>query len=84
MRDSALEESLRWLRQAEEDVRWTRHPAGQGAYHPACFVAQQVAATAPKSFLYSRGEGIVLGRSDQRWCDRAGFHDPEVEVRGQS
>lgn len=38
------EEGRRWLEQAEEDLKWTRHLAQQGAYHLACFLAQHVTA----------------------------------------
>jgi HEPN domain-containing protein len=46
MRDEPLEEGRRWLRQAQEDLRWARHLAQEGAYHLACFLSQQVAEKA--------------------------------------
>jgi len=61
MRRKPLEEGLRWLRQAQEDLHWAQHLAEQGAYHLACFLAQQVAEKAIKGFLYGQGEEIVLG-----------------------
>lgn len=54
MRKKPLEEGQRWLRQAQEDLRWARHLAEQGAYHLACFLAQQVAEKALKAFLYAQ------------------------------
>ena len=84
MRKSPLEEGLRWVCQAEEDLRWTRHLAHQGAYDLACFFAQQVTEEALKGVLYTRGEEIVLGHSVQRLCGRGAAHAPEVDVRGRS
>lgn len=76
MRDEPIEEGRRWLRQAMEDLRWTRHLAEQGAYHLACFLAQQVAEKALKAFLYAQGEEIVLGHSVERLCAEAAAFEP--------
>ncbi len=70
MRRSPLDEGMRWLLQAREDLKWARHLAEQGGYHIACFLAQQVAEKALKAFLYSRGESIVLGHSVSVLLDR--------------
>jgi HEPN domain-containing protein len=74
MRDPA-EEGRRWLKQAEEDLRWARHLAREGAYHLACFLAQQVAEKALKAFLYAQGREIVLGHSVERLCREAAHYD---------
>ena len=71
MRRKPLEEGLRCLRQAQEDLHWAQHLAEQGAYHLACFLAQQVAEKAIKGFLYGQGEEIVLGHSVERLCASA-------------
>jgi HEPN domain-containing protein len=76
MRRSALEEGQRWLSQAAEDLRWTEHLAQQGAWHLACFLAQQVTEKAIKAFLYSQGEEIVLGHSVERLCAAAAHYQP--------
>jgi len=76
MRRKPLEEGLRWLRQAQEDLHWAQHLAEQGAYHLACFLAQQVAEKAIKGFLYGQGEEIVLGHSVERLCASAAGYDP--------
>lgn len=39
MRGNPLDEGRRWLAQAQEDLRWTRHLAEEGAYYLACFLA---------------------------------------------
>jgi HEPN domain-containing protein len=84
MRSSPLEQGLRWLRQAQEDLRWSRHLADQGAYHLACFLSQQVAEKALKGFLYARGRDIVLGHSVQRLCADAATFEPEFSTWARS
>lgn len=84
MRGSAAEEGLRWLRQAQADLRWTRHLAEEGAYHLACFLAQQVVEKALKAFLYAQGEEIVLGHSVARLCSAAASFDAGFEARARS
>ena len=84
MRKRGHEEGQRWLRQAQEDLRWSRHLAGQGAYHLACFLSQQVAEKALKAFLYGQGEEIVLGHSVERLCAAAAAYEPEFETRARS
>jgi len=69
------EEGRRWLEQAEEDLKWTRHLVREGAYHIACFLAQQVAEKALKAFLYAHGREIVLGHSVERLCRDAAQYD---------
>jgi len=68
----------------DEDLRWTRHLADEGAYHLACFLAQQVADKAIKAFLYAQGEEIVLGHSVERLCGTAADYDSEFAVRARS
>ena len=84
MRNPPLEQGRRWLRQAQQDLHWTRHLAEQGAYHLACFLAQQVAEKALKAFLYAQGEEIVLGHSIERLCVAAAAFEPEFRVRARS
>ena len=84
MRRKPLEEGQRWLRQASADLHWTGHLAEQGAYHLACFLAQQVAEKALKAFLYAQGEEIVLGHSVERLCAAATAFEPAFEVHARS
>jgi HEPN domain-containing protein len=84
MRNGPLEQGWRWLRQAREDLRWTRHLAEQGAYHLACFLAQQVAEKALKAFLYAQGQEIVLGHSVERLCGAAATFDPRFTTKARS
>jgi HEPN domain-containing protein len=84
MRKNPLEEGLRWLRQASEDLHWAHHLAEQGAYHLACFLAQQVAEMAQKAFLFGQGKEIVLGHSVERLCAAAAAFEPEFRIRARS
>lgn len=84
MRNQPIEEGRRWLRQAQVDLRWTGHLAEQGAYHLACFLAQQVTEKALKAFLYAQGEEIVLGHSVERLCAAAAAYEPEFRIRARS
>lgn len=70
MRASPRDEGLRWLRQAEADLRWARHLAEEGGFHIACFLSQQVAEKALKAVLYAEGEEVVLGHSVERLTRR--------------
>ncbi len=79
MRNRPLEEGQRWLRQAQEDLHWSRHLAGQGGYHLACFLSQQVAEKA-----LTQGQGIVIGHSVERLCAAAAAYEPEFETRVRS
>lgn len=58
--------------------------AEQGAYHLACFHAQQVAELALKAFLYAQGEEIVLGHSVERLSASAAAYNPEFGERAKS
>lgn len=84
MRRTPHEEGDRWLRQAREDLRWAEYLAREGAYHLACFLAQQVAEKALKAFLYAQGEDIVLGHSVERLCAAASQFDAEFRAKGRS
>ena len=84
MRNRPLDEGHRWLRQAQEDLRWAHHLTEQGAYHLVCFLAQQIAEKALKAFLYAQGEEIVWGHSVERLCAAAAEFEPEFRTRARS
>jgi HEPN domain-containing protein len=71
-------EALRWLEQAESDLRWAEHLREAGAYDIACFLAQQVAEKAIKALLYHSGEELVVGHSVEDLCQRAANVFPDV------
>lgn len=77
------DEGRRWLEQAEEDLKWTHHLVREGAYHIACFLAQQVAEKALKGFLYAQGREIVLGHSVERLCHDAAQYNAVFAVHAQ-
>jgi len=84
MRNRPREEGQRWLRQAQEDLYWSRHLAEQGGYHLACFLSQQVAEKALKAFVYAQGQDIVIGHSVERLCVAAAAYEPEFQTRVRS
>ena len=81
MRRPPLEEGLRWLEQAEEDLKWAEDLARRGGYHIACFLAQQIAEKALKGFLYAQGDDVVLGHSVERLSAEAAGRDARFEPR---
>lgn len=79
MRNDSIKEGKRWLSQAEEDLKWTKHLAEQGGWYIACFLSQQVTEKALKAFLYAQGEEIVLGHSVARLCAEAAGYLPRTK-----
>ncbi len=77
MRRQPIEEGLRWLEQAEEDLRWAKELAERGGFHIACFLVQQISEKALKGFIYAQGEEIVIGRSIERLCRQANAWQPQ-------
>lgn len=74
-------EGIRWLEQAEEDLKWAELLVHQGGYHIACFLAQQVAEKALKAVLYAQGKEIIIGHSIERLCTQATEYFPEFGER---
>jgi len=58
-----LEEGLRWLDQAEADLKTAGDCLKDGNYYAAAFFAQQAAEKALKGLLYSRGYRAVITHS---------------------
>lgn len=52
--------ALRWLRQAEYDLRESARAFAQGSFSYAAFFAEQAAQTSLKAFLFFRGERSVM------------------------
>lgn len=76
MRRNPADEGSRWLNQATQDLKWTKHLFEQGAWYLACFLSQQVTVKALRAYLYSRGEEIILGHSVARLCSSAANYNP--------
>ncbi len=53
------DEALRWLEEAEEDLRAASASMETGFYNWACFIAQQGAEKAVKSLYMVRGEDVM-------------------------
>ena len=60
---SNREEGLRWLDQAEADLKTAQDCAEDGNYYASAFFAQQAAEKALKGFLYSRGYRALITHS---------------------
>lgn len=66
-----LKEAERWLRQAEYDLRAAEWNLQGNFYAPCCFLAQQAAGKALRSFLFLNKEDAVVTRSVADLLDRA-------------
>ena len=71
-------EARRWWRQADRDLESGRITARHDRHEVACFLSQQAAEKALKSFLYAQGEDPVLGHSLLELCRRSGSYEPEL------
>lgn len=60
---SNREEGLRWLDQAQADLKTARDCAEDGNYYASAFFAQQAAEKALKGFLYSKGYRALITHS---------------------
>jgi len=69
-------EAGRWLEQAKRDLAAAETIFGQGLWWIVCFQAQQAAEKAVKSFLYGRGQRMVLGHSVAELIKDAAEHNP--------
>ena len=58
-----LEEGLRWLDQAEADMKTANDCLKDGNYYASAFFSQQGAEKALKGFLYSRGYRALVTHS---------------------
>jgi len=58
-----IKEGLRWLEQAEADLRTSRHCMEAGDYYASAFFSQQAAEKALKGFLYSLGFRALVTHS---------------------
>jgi len=58
-----LEEGLRWVDQAEADLKTSRDCLKDGNYYASAFFAQQSAEKSLKGFLYSKGYRAIITHS---------------------
>lgn len=58
-----LEEGLRWLDQAEADMKTAKDCFKDGNYYASAFFSQQAAEKALKGFLYAQGYRAIITHS---------------------
>ena len=58
-----LKEGLRWLDQAEADMKTARDCLEDGNYYASAFFSQQAAEKALKGFLYAKGYRAIITHS---------------------
>jgi len=75
MKDLKLEAD-RWWRQACADLAFLPVAKQAGKYDTCCFLAQQTAEKALKSFLFARGEELIFTHSIFKLCNMAASYDP--------
>lgn len=63
MRNKNNNESKRWLKQSEDDLKVAKWSLKGKFYWNTCFMCQQSGEKALKSFLYFKGERSVFGHS---------------------
>lgn len=69
------EESQRWFKQSEYDFEAARRNFEQKIYSYACFIAEQAAQKALKSFLILKGERYVWEHSVQKLAEKCSYYD---------
>lgn len=75
-----IKEAARWLRQAEYDLKSADWSQQGGFFSSACFLAQQAAAKALRSYLFNQSEDAHETRSVADLIDRAITYDEEFKV----
>ncbi len=70
-----IAESARWLRQAQQDLDDASFARKGGRFNLACFLGQQAAEKAVKSFLYHRRVEDVWSHSLVDLCEDAKLFD---------
>ena len=63
MGDNNLHEGLRWLAQAEADLKTAQDCLKDGNFYASAFFSQQAAEKALEGFLYSKGLRAILTHS---------------------
>ena len=76
MKGDAQAEGVRWLRQAEEDLRSAEVASDVGLYNWSCFMCQQSGEKALTAFLYAKGAEDIWGHALADLCEDAINFDP--------
>ena len=75
------EEGMRWLDQAEADLKTARDCLEDGNYYASAFFAQQSAEKALKGFLYSKGFRAILTHSVRELLEESAKVAPDFQTR---
>ena len=78
--DANRQEYDRWLKQAKHDLKTAKSTAKEKAHDWACFLSQQAAEKALKSYLYLQGHRAVLGHSVMMLLQRCATHHPSFQL----
>lgn len=76
MKPDPVLEAQRWFSQATRDLADAGYNRDGGRHNLACFLSQQAAEKALKTFLFGRGARQVKGHSTADLCLRAAALDP--------
>lgn len=79
MKADPLYEGKRWLLQAEQDLEDAIYCLDGDKFHLTCFLGQQAAEKALKSYMYAKGEERVLGHSVAELTKKVIEYDMEFE-----
>ena len=74
--------SADWLRQAKDDLEWTRDTLRAGRWAQCCFASQQTAEKAVKALALFRGYDTVKSHSITEICKELGING-EIERRAK-
>ena len=85
MKPSPHKEGTRWLLQARRDIDDAEYARAVSRFNLACFMSQQAAEKAIKSYLYAHGRVLVFGHSVASLCqDATAFDAAFEELRQQA
>ena len=79
MKNDLVEESKRWMLQAENDLDDAHYCLKGKRYNLVCFLSHQAGEKALKSYLYFSGLEIVWGYSISELCSKASSYDIDYE-----
>ena len=79
MRENRKAEAIRWLTQAEEELKDAAYLTKAGRYYLSLFLCQQSAEKALKAFIYLKEEEPIFSHSVSVLLKLAASVDPDFE-----
>lgn len=70
-----VEEGLRWLDQAQADLKTAKDCLKDGNYYASAFFSQQAAEKALKGYLYSKGFRAIITHSVLELLDKSSSYE---------